>query len=798
MRQLAAATALGLGLLLAGSAALANPASAVQESRTAPGLEASGQIIIDHWGIPHIYAASAHDAFFLQGYNAASSRLWQIDLWRKRGLGRLSASFGPDFVEQDRAARLFLYRGDMNAEWAAYPADAKGWTEAFAAGINAYVAEVKAGRRPLPPEFALTRSSPETWAAEDVVRIRSHALVSNLLGEVQRARSLCLGGLDLEPLRRLTEPKAHKLSIPKGFNPCDVTPDVLKDYLAATASVSFDGKSVSAEKPDLKRVAQIASEQSFEGSNNWVVAPSRTATGRPLLANDPHREHAVPSLRAVVHMDAPDLHIIGAGEPAIPGVSFGHNDQAAWGLTIFYTDQQDLYVYDTAADHPDAYRYKGGWEPLTVIKEAIPVKGEADRQVELAFTRHGPVISSRPGHLFAVRSVWSEPGAAGYFNASWMFKAKSWSDFEVAHNHWGAPPLNLVYADTTGDIGWMASSFTPIRPNWDGLTPVPGDGRYEWKGLLKGELMPQVRNPARGWIGTANEMNIPADYPNEVRKLGFEWADRSRIDRIEQVLASKPKFTVLDAMQLQTDTHSPLAARAASLVAGLTGDDADQSAAIALLKGWDGDERADSPQAALVEVWTAHHLRQDLIKAVVPATLQPAFVDSQLAAAVSFLEAGDKRLPPEAKAQLLKSSLGDAWRETAQKLGPDPTRWRWGALHRAVFTPSVGQLADPSLKAQMQVGPLQVGGSGSTPMATSYRNSDFNVISGASVRMVLDVGAWDNSMIINSPGQSGDPYSPHYRDLFPLWAAGAYAPLLYSKAAVTAQAERVITVSPGK
>ena len=778
------------------------PAAAMSEVREVSGLTAPGEIVVDHWGIAHVYGANAHDAFFLQGYNAARDRLWQIDLWRKRGLGRLAASFGPKFVEQDRASRLFLYRGDMAAEWAAYPAEAKSWTEAFVAGINAYIAEIRAGRRPAPPEFAMTGSAPESWTADDVVRIRSHALVGNLTAEVIRARSLCLGGLPYEPLRRKLEP-AHEIQVPKGLDPCVVGPEVLKDYLLATGNVSFDGRTMVAEAPDLKRLAEHNTEVTREGSNNWIVDAAHSTTGRPILANDPHRAHGVPSLRYVVDVNAPDLHVIGAGEPALPGVSFGHNDTAAWGLTIFYADQQDLYVYDTAADHPDAYRYKGGWAPMEVVRETLEVKGEADREITLRFTRHGPVISgdAKGGHAFAVRSIWSEPGGAGYFNAAWMFRAKSWADFDTTHGHWGAPPLNLVYADTGGTIGWRPSAFTPLRPNWDGLTPVPGDGRYEWKGLIRPDLFPTVKNPAQGWFATANEMNIPADAPRGFGNVGYEWVDRSRIDEIQARLAEKPKLGLTDMMAIQTDVTSTLARQTCALLTGLKGETPDQTAALALLQGWNGQETADSPQAALFEVWASRHLRQAAVTAVVPDKVRPAFTDPQLAAVVdSLAHPGPMfgKTPAALRDQVLKSSLAEAWRDTAALLGADATRWRWGDLHRARWSPAAAALAKGPMAAQMSVGPLQVGGSGETPMATSYRTSDFDVVAGASVRMVLDVGAWDQSVVINTPGQSGDPASPHYRDLFPLWAGGSYVPLLYSRAAVLGAAERVITLKPGR
>jgi len=768
------------------------------ESVPLSGLTAPGEIIIDHWGIAHIYGANTHDAFFLQGWNAARDRLWQIDLWRKRGLGRLSASFGPAFVDKDRAARLLLYRGDMAAEWSRYPTDARAWTDAFVAGINAYVAEVKAGLRPAPPEFALTGSEPEAWSADDVVRIRSNALVGNLTSEVVRSATVCLGALKQDTLRHQISPP-HRFAPPQGLDPCLTPASVLKDYLLGTTPVIFDGKTLVAEATDVDSILARHDQITREGSNNWVVAADHSQTGRPMLANDPHREHSVPSLRYLVHINAPDLHLIGAGEPSLPGVSLGHNDVSAWGLTIFYADQQDLYVYDLSKDHPGAYSYQGRWEAMKIVHEALPVKGEPDRTIELRFTRHGPVIAEDDagGHAYAVRSIWNEPGGSGYFNSTWMFKAKGWADFEIAHAHWGGPPLNLVYADTHGDIGWMASAYVPVRPNWDGLAPVPGDGRYEWRGMLDPSLLPSIKNPARGWIATANEMNLGADYPAD-RKVGYEWADRSRIDEIEHVLGSKPKLGLLDMMRLQTDVHSPLAARTLGFLRALSGRDADERAALDYLRGWNASEDVASGQAALYEVWAMRHLRAAVVAAAAPESARSLFADPQLAAVDDWLERPDPGFGPDPEAardRLLLTSLGEAWRETRALLGADPATWRWGDLHHAAWSSATASLASPAMKAQFSVGPLEVGGSASTPMATSYRG-DFNAMAGASVRMVLDVGAWDQSRVINAPGQSGDPFSAHYRDLFPIWAAGGYVPLLYSRPAVVANAETVITLTP--
>lgn len=793
---------------LGGSAGLAaapshEPSTAIQQQAlTVPGLLKPGRIVIDHWGIAHIFAANEHDAFFLQGYNAARDRLWQIDLWRKRGLGLLAKSFGAAYVDEDRAARLFLYRGDMAREWAGYAPGTEDATKAFVAGINAYVAEVRAGRQPMPPEFKLTGTMPDDWQADDVVRIRSHALVSNVTSEVARARVICAAGVAADRLRRKLEPP-HTIVVPQGLDPCDLNDDVLKDYKFATEAVSFyePPGSKGTDNAHPLHFAASGTDTPEEGSNNWVIAPSRSATGRAILANDPHRQLGVPSLRYVVQLNAPGLSIIGAGEPALPGVSFGHNDWMGWGLTIFNTDQEDLYVYALKPGDSNSYRYGKGYEAMRVVRETIEVKGEAPRTVELRFTRHGPVLAldAAKGRAFAIRTVWNEPGVSGYLGSSRMWRAKSWDEFKSGRDAWGAPPLNLVYADIKGNIGWAPGGITPVRPNWDGLLPVPGDGRYEWKGFLDGELLPSAYNPKVGWFATANEMNLPPGYPAEKRVVSFEWSDPTRITRIKAVLAANPRLSLADSMALQTDSYSAESARLTALLAPLSSPDPELSQALALLRQWNHDETVSSAAAAIYEVWVTKHLGQSTINTAAPPAARPIIDAISLDAVITYLERPDAALganPAAARDALLLASLRDALGELKDRLGPDMSTWSWGRLHHATFEPAIAPLADPVLRAQFSVGPLELPGSASSPRAATYRPSDFAAVAGASVRMVLDVGRWDDSVIINTPGQSGDPFSPHYRDLFPLWAAGDYVPLLFSRAAVEREAETVLTLTP--
>jgi penicillin amidase len=767
----------------------AQAAPAKHVALAVPGLQGPARIVVDRWGIPHIFAASERDAFFVQGWNAARDRLWQIDLWRKRGLGLLSASFGPAYVAQDRAARLLLYRGDMDAEWAAYRPGMKDRTQAFVDGINAYVRAVREGRRPLPVEFRLTGSTPDLWRVEDVVEIRSHALVSNVTSEVARARVACAVGRGwqaADALRRKLEP-AHETKVPDGLDPCAVTAEVLTDYVLGTEPVTFEKGKV-----QVASLSDLETNEAFTGSNNWVVSGSRTASGRPLVANDPHREIAAPSLRYIVHMSAPGLDMIGAGEPAIPGISFGHNEDVAFGLTIFGIDQEDLYVYALNPADPDQYRYRDGWETMRIVHETIPVKGKAPREVELRFTRHGPVLDYDPAHgrAFALRSIWMQPGAAGYLQASWLDKARDWADFETARHRYVAPPENFVFADRAGDAGWAAFGLSPVRKNWDGLLPVPGDGRYEWAGFLPHDRMPESKNPAQGWFATANAFDLPPGTPPD-DVTSYEWSDRSRIDRIEQVLAADPRVSVAASMALQTDSHAPMALRLTALARPLSSPDPRTAQALALLKSWDGNETTDSVAATIYEVWSAKHLGRAVVAHDAPAAAGIIGAGS-LDAVIGRLEtstSSDRNV-------LLLTSLEAALQELSDRMGPDMSGWTWGRLHQSRQVPAAAALADPDLKARMTAGPMPIPGGPSSPKAAGYNLETFEVNHGASVRMVMDVGAWDNSRIVNTPGQSIDPASPHYGDLFPLWAKGEYVPMLFSRPAIEAAASEVIDLTP--
>ena len=723
-------------------------------SHEVAGLEQPAEILVDAWGVPHIYARTHYDAFFVQGFNAARDRLWQIDLWRRRGLGQLSEVLGERFVEQDRANRLFGYRGGMYREWLAYGSDGKRIAEAFVAGINAYVELVRENPARLPVEFTLLDYAPDYWEAADIVRIRSHGLWRNAVAEVTRARLLCQAGLEKTALWRRLEP-TWEATVPQGLDACAVPADVLKVYLLAKAPVQFQEDDMTASVPP----ALAASD----GSNNWVIGPARTASGSPILANDPHRSHAVPSLRYIAHLVAPGLNVIGAGEPALPGVSIGHNERIAFGLTIFSIDQEDLYFY--AAD-----------EPVERVVESIAVRDGPSVEVTLEFTRHGPVVHRDAERLFALRTGWLEPGMAPYFGSIAYMRASNWREFRAALNRWGAPAENQVYADVDGNIGYKPAGLFPRRTNHDGLLPVPGDGRYEWQGFFDMDALPEEYNPPRGFIATANANTLPADYPVAARRVGFEWAAPWRQRRLVDVLQRSAGHRMEDSLTLQRDYASLLAREVLAALPRGT-----------FLDGWDGVLAAESAPAALFSVWYHRHL--------VPALAGWVLGDQDAVSSIDSLVVPELLRRPEA-GSLVAQTLDAAQAETTALLGADTTRWRWGDLHRTAFEHPLLYLAEGALGDDMRMSAYGRGGSGQTVNNTGFDARDFAVRAGASWRMVVDTGDWDGARMTNAPGQSGDPQSPFYDNLLETWAADGSFPLLFSRAAIEAHTETRIHLVP--
>ncbi|MGE8640069.1 MAG: penicillin acylase family protein, partial [Achromobacter sp.] len=638
-RRIAALLASGLIVVLAGCAAPGGKKDTIDMA----GLSQPVEIVRDKHGVSHIYAQNQNDLFFAQGFTAARDRLWQLDLWRRQGEGKMAEQFGPRFIEQDRAARLFLFRGDMQAEFASYHPEGKAILTAFANGINAYVNWVKANPEQLPPEFKLTGTEPGYWSPETSL-IRIYALTRNVNEEVKMAQQVASLGLNnVQGLSTFEPPLA--LQVPQGLDVRQIDKSILANYTLARDGQKFVAadfpRSPLAEDQRAKLASALSEgrlaslDADFDPmatryeSNNWTIGGQHTASGKPILAGDPHRSITMPSLRYMVHLNAPGWNVIGAGEPALPGVSMGHNDRIAFGLTIFaFGDEEDLYVYDTNPANPGEYRYQGGWEKMRQVDESIPVRGATPAVRNLKFTRHGPVIHEDlvRHKAYALRAAYLEyPGTAAYLASLRLNQAQDWNEFVAGMEKHYTPSENMVYADVDGNIGWFGGSIAPIRPrgDWSGMLPVPGNGDFEWRGILPGSALPRAFNPPEGYVATANEYNLPADFAYK-EMSARTWAEPYRVQRIREVLADGKDLTVQQSQDLQYDNLSIPARTLMGYAKTLNAADPALNDALGLLKDWDARMGTESRAASVYAFWLPEIVKR-VTDLYVPANGRAAF-----------------------------------------------------------------------------------------------------------------------------------------------------------------------------
>jgi penicillin amidase len=723
-----------LTLLIVGIAALSG------ETVQLPGLKAPVEILRDRWGVPHIYAQNADDLFFANGYMNARDRLFQIDLWRRVGTGKLAEVLGPAHVARDRMSLLFRFRGDWNAEWKSYAPDARQILVAFTNGINAYIKSLN-GKRTV--EFQAAGYDPGLWIPEDcLARVSVMSMTRNAMREVARSQDVVHFGLEALLQHQPLHPSVP-VGLPPGVNLAAIGYNVLRDFSAMVA----------ASPPG--------------GSNNWAVDGTRTLSGKPLLASDPHRVLEMPSLRKTVHLVAPGWNVIGAGEPSVPGIALGHNENIAFGFTITGTDQEDLYVEKLNPKNPDEYFYQGAWKRMVSEKPKVSVRGGNPHEVELRFTVHGPVVYEDRAHsvAYVLRSVALEPGGAGYMAMLSAARAKDWQGFRAAMTNFKTPSENMVYADRAGNIGWVVAGLAPIRPNWTGVLPVSGTGEFEWKGFVPAEEMPSAYNPAKHFLGTANNNILPPGYK---RVLSYEWGPPYRAQRIEELLSQNKKFNVSDFEQMQQDVTSIPARRFQAVLRKWKPAAGQQTVITQMMLQWDGRVLANSVPALVFEIWLSK----------IPAAI---WKNPDLAARTE-IEVLLKTLESAADLSVLGSTLDATLHELTRFLGDNMTNWQWWKANRVMFK-------HPLNREQWNRGPLPRGGDGNTLNASGSN-------SGASYRQVIDLAEWDRSTMTNVPGESGDPASPHYSDLLQDWEAGKYHPMPYSRKAVEAATTERITLTP--
>ena len=767
---------------------------------TIPGLKEDVEVIRDKNGINHIYAQSEDDLFFAQGYLAAKDRLFQFEIWRRQATGTLSEILGPREIERDRGVRLFKFRGDKASELAHYHPRGVQIVDAFVAGINTYIEEVRINPELLPVEFELLNIQPEPWTWEVVIS-RHQGLLANVEEELAISRVVSRVGPEVAKKLYYFHPNEPIIDLDPAIPQELLFKDILAPYEAFRSRVQFEPEDIIpsargngyllTQSGTDDEVQNAKLDRFAQGSNNWVVSGKHTASGYPIMANDPHRSQAVPSLRYWVHLNAPGWNVIGAGEPEIPGVSIGHNDFGAWGLTIFRTDQEDLKIYDLNPNNHEQYLYKGAWIDMKKIEETILVKGQEPVYTTHYYTIHGPVtyIDTELHKVVAVQAAWLLPGGAPYLASLRMDQSTTWEEFRDACTYNHVPAENMVWADLNGNIGWQATGLPPIRRQFSGLVATPGDGRYEWDGLLPIAERPHSYNPESGIIITANQDVSPVGYPYP-ESLGYQWSDKYRGDRIEEILRNSTDLSPNDMGQIQND-YLALPARAlVPYLLELSFEDDLTKESLAYLEDWDYVLNKESIAAGIYVMW-----ERALRKMIDDKMLRPMvhdFVGSvQMTRVQEWMEHPElifNTEPEFERNQLMKKAFEKAVHDLKHRLGSDITNWKYGQerYKHVYMTHPLGTAVNKSWQEILNLGPLPRGGYSFTPSANSYTD---NNTSGASFRIIVDTGDWENTLGINNPGQSGNPDSPFYSNLFKKWADDEYFIVPYNKQAVVSQAK---------
>ncbi len=713
----------------------------------ADGLTQPVKVIRDRWGVAHIYAQNTEDLFLAQGFVAAQDRLFQIDMWRRIGIGETAEVLGESGLAGDRFARLVKYRGDMQSEWTSYSPDAEQIATAFTRGINAYIDSI--GER-LPIEFQILGYRPQKWQPTDILgRMSGIIMARNFKSEIDRGRLIAAVGVEKARWLSPTDPP-RDFALAPGIEATIFENKILELYDVATKSLDF------AKLP--------------AGSNNWAVSGRNSVTGTPLLASDPHRAITLPSLRYLVHLNAPGWNVIGGGEPGLPGVAIGHNEHLAWGMTIVGTDQSDLYIEELNPDDPRQYKVGAEWQPMTVIRESVLVRGQTQpMELELCYTRHGPVIfEDREKHVaIALRWVGAEPGTAAYLGSLALDRAKSADEFLEEADRWKMPSENLTFATRSGQIGWIAAALTPVRKGWDGLLPVPGaNGEYEWQGFLSTRQLPQVLDPTKGFVATANHNILPTGYPHEI---AYEFAMPYRFLQTEKRLSEKPKHTLDDMASIQHDITAIPGQRLIEVVKQARWQDASMKPYVELLVKWDGRLTRESAAAALYVVWFDEMVKELYDAHVSKELTKPLLGNVGKEVLLKALEQPTHRWfgddPIAKRNEFLATALKGAVARITEKLSADHNTWAWGKLHQLKLKHPLASRGTEFAQA-FNLDAVSTGGDGTTPMNARF-NENFEHVDGASFRIIMDLGDLDSCRATSTPGQSGQLGSPHYADLLP-------------------------------
>ena len=738
------------------------------------GLEGSVTVYRDHWGIPHARAFSIRDAFFAQGFVTAQDRLWHMDWDRRRALGRWAEIAGPSGVEQDKTMRRFRLAASVKADFEVVAPETRAMLESYALGVNAFIDNTTV----LPIEYRIVGSGPEPWEPWHsmlVFKVR-HIFMGVFERKLWNARMV----------RRLGPEKAQAaIPVPRPGELLVVPPGA--EYSGAA------GKSL----PNFVEAAEWLGLPAWEegGSNNWAMHGSRTASGAPLLAGDPHRGLEAPSVYYQNHIACDEFDVIGLSFPGVPGFPhFGHNSRVAWCVTHAMADYQDLYIERFKDDDPAFYEFMGKWEPADQVKESIKVAGSASEEVQTFATRHGPIVSGDPAEGLGLAFKYTATaGPIRVFDSiRQMLTATSVDELDESMREWVDPANNFLCMDVQGDIKYLTRGRLPVRPKPNAWLPVPGwSGEYEWTGYIPFEEMPRSRNPSTGFLVTANNRIVDEDYPYYI---GLDYDGEHRARCIYQALEDLTRATIEDMARVHALRNSIPAAELCPLLKDVEVHSEAAVEAKRLLLAWDHIMDKARPEPT---IFTAFH---DALTDARTARLLGAMAGdvegetgrgapSWVGRVKSGLHHLLDSLPPSEKNALLAKALETAVERLSAWLGENISRWTWGRVHRTNPQHALSGVF-PSLAENLNPPAVAAHGDGFTPLAGSYSTMEPYLITSASMaRYVFDASSWDNSRWVAPLGASGHPGSPHYSDQADIWADVSLIPMFYDWDVISGEAE---------
>lgn len=752
----------------------------VTSPRVVDGLNANVEIFRDSLGIPHVSAQSIADAFFGQGFVTAQDRLWHMDYDRHRAYGRWAEYAGKVALEQDLLMRRFQILPTVKRDYRSVNTDAKAMLEAYAAGVNAFIQ----GPDPLPVEYGLVEEQPEPWQPWDclaVFKVR-HIMMGSFEGKLWVARLIReLGAKRASRLFPGYEP-GHLLIVPPGAQYDGPISDGISELSEGAAAVN--------------RLSGLDA-----GSNSWALSGNRTASGKPLLAGDPHRALDVPNAYYQNHVACPEFDAIGLSFPGCPGFPhFGHNAHVAWCVTHAMADYQDLYIEEFDRDDSLLYHFEGELRRAEIRTETVRVRDDLPAELEVASTHHGPIIAGNRTDGYAIAFKYTSIAEPNRSSESFlkMLCSSSGEELDESMRTWVDPCNNFMYVDVHGNIGYLNRGKVPLRSMANAWLPVPGwTGEHEWEGYIPFDELVRSRNPDAGYLVTANNRIVGDEYPYY---LSLHFAPDYRARRITELLASVQAATVEDMCDVHSDVMSIPAARYVDLILRANPTEDLTAEAQQIVRRWDRGMRRDEPAPAIYRTFR-DQLTRALLKIAFGQLADEALdnTGSGVPGSAARMEAilgqmgkeGDGTVLPPAVdwSALISTSLSDALAFLKDRLGPDIENWRWGSVH---FTSPCHTLSAtlPSLAALLDPPSVPMPGDGDTPLCAASHPSDPEVVGNASVaRYVFDPSDWDNSRWIVPLGASGHPGSPHYSDQTPVWAGLKLAPMLYSWDRVAADSE---------